>query len=115
MKSLSSVRFDQSDSLVWFGFGLSNSLGLVRFSERYGFYFGSFGSGSVRFPSLHSTIYFDSTGSANGLFPNYAAAVYETMQQPRWSLSSLNTSCLYCCYCSLYTVNSKVNGSSSLV
>jgi len=36
-------------------------------------------------------MYFDSTGVATALLSNSAAAVSETMQEPRWSLSYLST------------------------
>ena len=39
-----------------------------------------------------STMYFDSTEGATGLLSNYAATVYDTMQEPWLSLSSLRTS-----------------------
>jgi len=37
--------------------------------------------------------YFDSTGGATALLSDCAAAVYETMQKPWRSFSSLSTSC----------------------
>jgi len=53
-----------------------------------------------------STMYFDSTGGATALRSNYAATVYETMQEPCRSLSS----CLY--YCQLLIFLSLFRGTN---